>query len=278
MQIPQTLIGTAMGTVIFPTLAALSELEDHHGKRDAMSGALRFIMIASIPSAVGLIFVGQPLIRLLERGAFDTSASALVYSALQFFALGMIVHSALEVIARSFYADKDTLTPLWAALGGATINLVGSFVFSGIYIAEANSFYNLVAAQLPIFGLRPVSGNVAGLALANSLGTAFEVATLLWILRRRWQGINGDQLARTTIKTLVASLTMIPPILIVSLLWDNLGLNERGLAFNVAQVAVETLVGALAFLGVAALLRMNELSALVNLLLRRKPTPEVITT
>ena len=39
MQIPQTLIGTAMGIVIFPTLAALSELDDLSGKRDAMSGA-----------------------------------------------------------------------------------------------------------------------------------------------------------------------------------------------------------------------------------------------
>jgi putative peptidoglycan lipid II flippase len=119
MQIPQTLIGTAMGIVIFPTLAALSELGDENGKRNAMSGALRFILIASIPSAVALIFVGRPVINLLERGAFDASASALVYSTLRFFALGLIVHSALEVVARSFYADKDTLTPLWAALGGA---------------------------------------------------------------------------------------------------------------------------------------------------------------
>jgi len=39
MQIPQTLIGTAMGVVIFPTLAALSELGDEGGKRDAMSCA-----------------------------------------------------------------------------------------------------------------------------------------------------------------------------------------------------------------------------------------------
>lgn len=132
MQIPQTLIGTAMGVVIFPTLAALSELGDEDGKRTAMSGALRFIMVASIPAAVGLIFVGRPLIGLLERGAFDASASALVYSTLQFFAFGMVFHSALEVVARSFYADKDTMTPLWAALGGALINLALSFALSGV--------------------------------------------------------------------------------------------------------------------------------------------------
>jgi putative peptidoglycan lipid II flippase len=81
-----------------------------------MSGALRFIMIATIPSAIGLILIGQPLLSLLEGGAFDASATAIVYSALRAFTLGIIVHSMLEIIARSFYADKDTVTPLLAAI------------------------------------------------------------------------------------------------------------------------------------------------------------------
>jgi putative peptidoglycan lipid II flippase len=270
MQIPQTLIGTAMGTVIFPTLAALSELGDAEGKRDAMSGALRFIMIASIPSAVGLIFVGQPLVRLLERGAFDASASALVYSTLQFFALGLVVHSALEVVARSFYADKDTLTPLWAALGGATINLVGSIVFSNVAAAEANTVYNLTAAQYPALGLQPVTGNVAGLALANSLGVMFEVGSLLWVLRRRWQGINGDLLARTTLKTVTASLVMAGAIVLFDTAWAALNLTDRGLIYDLAQVAGATLVGGLVFFGTAWLLRMTELRSLLGLILKRQ--------
>lgn len=270
MQIPQTLIGTAMGTVIFPTLAALSELGDAEGKRDAMSGALRFIMIASIPSAVGLIFVGQPLVGLLERGAFDASASALVFSTLRFFALGLVVHSALEVIARSFYADKDTLTPLWAALGGAAINLAGSLVFSNVSAAEANSFHNLVAIQYPQFGLQPVLGNVGGLALANSLGVAFEVITLLWVLRRRWQGINENALAQTTLKTLAASLVMALAIVIIDAAWASMGLSGRGLVYDIAQVAVETAGGALVFVLVALLLRMPELRGIFNLVIRRR--------
>jgi putative peptidoglycan lipid II flippase len=276
MQIPQTLIGTAMGTVIFPTLAALSELDDRQGKRDAMSGALRFILIASIPSAVGLIFVGRPLVGLLERGAFDASASALVYSTLQFFALGIVVHSALEVVARSFYADKDTLTPLWAALGGAAINLVGSFVLSDFQAAERSSFYNLVATQFSFLSMQPVTGHVGGLALANSLGTAFEVGLLLLILRRRWQGINEDALTQTTLKTLAASLAMIPAILVVDLLWSSLGLSERGLIFDVLQVAFEALAGVIVFFVVATLLRMNELRTLLNMVLRRVPPQETV--
>lgn len=265
MQIPQTLIGTAMGVVIFPTLSALSEVGDETGKRDAMSGALRFILVASIPSAVGLVVVGQPLIGLLERGAFDASASALVYSTLQFFALGLIVHSALEVVARSFYADKDTLTPLYAALGGAAINLVGSFVFSGVVEVESNLLYNRVLAGQ--IGLAPDTGNVGGLALANSLGVAFEVGFLLVILRRRWHGTNEGTLARTIIKTTMASLIMAAAIVASGFVWRGLGLDDGGFILEVSRLGFEVIIGGLVFFGAAVALQMPEIGILRRLIL-----------
>lgn len=272
MQIPQTLIGTAMGTVIFPTLAQLSALGDENGKRANMTGALKFIMIGSIPSALGLVFVGRPLISLLEGGQFDASASDLVYSTLQFFALGLIVHAVLEVIARSFYADGDTLTPLWAALGGAAINLVLSFTLSGVAQAEsALSAYGVIAATAPgLLAPRPDFGFVGGLALANSLGVMFEVVFLMVILRKRWHGINENALATTTLKTLAASLVMTAAIVAVDLLWVALDLEARGRMLLVVEIAVQVVVGILVFVGTAALLRMEELRALLNLVLRRR--------
>ncbi len=277
MQIPQTLIGTAMGTVIFPTLAALSEVGDEDGKRDAMSGALRFILIASIPSAVGLIFVGRPVIGLLERGAFDASASSLVYSTLQFFALGLIVHSALEVIARSFYADKDTLTPLWAALGGASINLVLSYVLSDVARVEDSLFFNRIAAPI-ITGLTPDVGNVGGLALANSLGVMFEVGFLLVILRRRWHGVNDNVLATTVLKTTIASVIMALAIVLVNTLWTTLGLDNGRLFLTIGQVGVETAIGVITFIVVAYLLGMEELKTLLGFVQREKPKTELLSS
>lgn len=278
MQIPQTLIGTAMGTVIFPTLAALSEVGDLAGKREAMNGALRFILVGSIPSAVGLVLVGQPLLRLLERGAFNAQASILVYSTLQMFALGLIVHSALEVVARSFYADKDTLTPLWAALGGAAINLVLSFALSGVNQYESVfTAYPVVRATYFDLAARPDGGFVGGLALANSLGVAFEVLFLLIVLRTRWHGVKENALAQTVLKTTAASLVMGLAILALNMLWNLLGFAERGLIFNIAQVGIETVVGAVVFVIAAALLKMEELTVFLNIILRRrKRSGEVI--
>lgn len=256
MQIPETLIGTAMGTVIFPTLAALSEMGDEAGKRDAMTGALRFILIATIPSAVGLILVGQPIISLLEGGAFDASASTLVYSTLRFFALGLVVHSALEVVARSFYADKDTLTPLWAAAGGALINFVLALLLSGVASGSLNS------------------NNVGGLALANSLGTTFEVLVLLWLLRRRWHGANESLLMQTLLKTIAASLIMALVIVVINAAWQALGLANKGMIITVLEVGVMVGGGIAAFLIAAYFLKMHELRTLINLILRRKVLSE----
>ncbi len=258
MQIPQTLIGTAMGIVIFPTLAALSEVDDLAGKRGAMAGALRFILIASIPSAVGLIVLGRPLISLLERGAFDASASALVYSTLTMFTLGLIVHSALEVIARSFYADKDTLTPLFAALGGALINFIGAFALSDVAAVDANVLRNHIAAQWPILGIPREMGQVSGLALANSLGVMFEVLALLLILRRRWRGVQGDALARTLLGTLIASLFMAAALIAVDLAWSALAPDDS-LPLTIARLALSGAVGLAVFMLAALLLRMREL-------------------
>lgn len=252
MQIPQTLIGTAMGTVIFPTLSALSELGDVDGKREAMNGAVRFILIGTIPSAIGLIVVGMPLVSLLEGGAFDSTATALVYSTLRFFALGIIVHSILEVIARSFYADKDTLTPLLVAFGGAAVNLITALAFTGV-----------------LTGSPPDVNTVGGLALANTLGVTFEVIVLAIILRRRWRGLGENALARSTAKALLASLLMAAAIVLVQGLWGLLGLTDQGRIFAANLVAIEIGVGAIVFLGTAFVLRMEELGTLWRLIRRR---------
>lgn len=261
MQIPQTLIGTAMGIVIFPTLAALSEVEDMSGKRNAMSGALKFIMVASIPSAIGLILIGQPLLSLLERGAFDSDATSLVYSTLSAFTIGLIVHSMLEIIARSFYADKDTWTPLWAALGGAGINLVLSIWLSGVLASE-----------------NPPIENVMWLAFANSMGVAFEVTVLVFLLRKRWQGINENSVVITTIKTLIASLIMGVGVLAVGQVFALLGLEGR-LIYTLVQLALQVTVGGIIFLIATLLLGMEEVKDIIRILLRRnKANLETVQT
>jgi len=254
MQIPQTLIGSAMGFVIFPTLAALSELGDETGKRRAYAGALRFILVATIPSAVGLLLVGRPAIALLEGGAFDASATDMVFSALQFFSIGIILHSVLEVTARGFYADKDTLTPLLAAVTGAIIGVLTALL------------------------LTPALG-VGALALANSAAIGVEVAILLVILRRRWHGLNGPVVLGALLRSALASVAMAAVILVLdgALAAAGFGQDTGNKLELVIRVAAVVVVGGLAYVIAALLLGMREIRDAIRILLRRGAREEEAT-
>jgi putative peptidoglycan lipid II flippase len=123
---------------------------------------LALILALTIPATIGLLLFGQWAVQVL----YDTEpeATLLITWAVQGYALGMIGHSMLEVTARTFYAQQDTWTPLYVAVGAMGVAIVASFV------------------------LRDMLG-VGGLALANAIGVSVEVAVLLFILLRRWRRI-----------------------------------------------------------------------------------------
>lgn len=251
MQIPQTLIGTAMSTVIFPTLAKLSEVQDEEGRRQAFAGAMSFVLIASIPAATGLVLVGYPLLTLLEGGAFDASATSLVYGTLRGFALGIVVHSVLEISARSFYADKDTLTPLLISVVGVSVNFGLALWLSGV-----------------LLGGPLLLENASGIALANSLGITVEVTILLFVLHRRWNGIAAGPLALTTGKTILASAIMGLGVIGVAQAFEVLGLQGR-FVYTIVQVGVQIITGGVIFLIAALFLRITALGQLLAIFFGR---------
>ena len=261
MQLPETLIGTAMGVVIFPTLATLSAAGDRVGKRAAMSGALRFILIGTILAAFLMVLVGRPLIGILQGGAFSASGADAVYVVLQAFAFGLIVHSCVEIVARSFYADKDTVTPLYVALLSAVINFALALTLPGLLGANAVRFSNVTSVFA--FGMWPFSyAGVNGLAVANTVAVSVEVLVLLLILRQRWQGINGAVLITTIAKTLAASLAMSAAIVLIGVLLN-------GHASGLVQAIIKIGIGVIVFFAVAIALRTREFLELPALLRKR---------
>ncbi len=161
MQLPETLIATAIATAAFPTLSEFAAQGDLDRLRGTLTTTLRVILALTIPATIGLLIFGRLAVQLLfERGAFTAESTTLVTWAVHGYALGLIGQSMLEVGARTFYAQQDTRTPLFVAAGAMTINIAASLI------------------------LRETLG-VGGLALANSIGVTVEVSALLILLRRR---------------------------------------------------------------------------------------------
>jgi len=245
MQLPQTLIGTAMGIVIFPTLAALSANGDLNGKRAAMSGALRFVLIASIPAALMMAVAGRPLVAILEGGAFDPASADRVFAVLQMFALGILTWNALEIVARSFYADKDMITPLISA------------------VIETITF--VVLALLLTQSLQ-----TAGLALANSIAVGVQVIFLAAILRRRWRGMDEGALLKGALKACIGAAAMVAAMVTVAPFVESLALPLDRRLLLLVQAGVQIGVGGAVYLGVMVLLRAEEVLQLPRLILMRQ--------
>jgi putative peptidoglycan lipid II flippase len=158
MQLPETLIATALATAAFPTLSEFAARGQIKQLRGTLRTTLLIILGLTIPATIGLLLFGEWAVRVLYDT--DRAATLLITWAVHGYALGMIGHSMLEVTARTFYAQQDTWTPLYVAVGAMLVAITASFL------------------------LRDAWG-VGGLALANAIGVTVEVITLLLILRRR---------------------------------------------------------------------------------------------
>ncbi|MBI1879616.1 MAG: murein biosynthesis integral membrane protein MurJ, partial [Chloroflexi bacterium] len=198
MQMPQTVIGSAIGIVLFPTMSELAAQGDLAGLRRTTAQTLRIILALSIPAMVGLIVLGQAVIRLMfERGEFGPDSTAAVYQSLQFWALALVGHCALEVVNRLFYAQKDTFTPLLGALAGMIVNL-------GLAVL----LYQVLDA--------------GGLALSNGVAVTVEVLILMAVAHRRMAGVEAGPLLNTLARTLLAAGAMGGAIVVFMRIWPVL--------------------------------------------------------
>ena len=245
MQLPETLIGTAMGIVIFPTLALLSSARDLAGKRSALSGAWRFILLATIPVAALMVLIGREAIGLLVGGNFSLTDVDTIYVVLLGFVPGLIVQSSIEVVARSFYADKDTVTPLYIAILSAVINVAIDYLVVQTW-------------------------GVLGLAIANTIATSIELIVLTLILRRRWQGLDDRALWTLAIKAAIATVVMsIAVLLINTVITSVLDVAKYGFIVHAALVGILFAIGVLVYIGMALLLGLHEIGDLVRAMRNR---------
>ena len=114
MQVPETLLGTAIATAMLPTLAELASRADWSGFRLTIERALRVLIALTIPIAAVLAAGINPLVRAVF--GFDAETSTLITWTTRAYLLTLTGFSIQEVAARSFYARKEPMYPLYAVL------------------------------------------------------------------------------------------------------------------------------------------------------------------
>lgn len=231
---PQGILGQAMGIAAFPTMADLAARHAYDELRQVMLTGLRWLCFLGIPASAGLMVLGRPFIALLlQRGLFDAQATQLVAFALFFYAIGLVPLTAIELIARAFYALNDTLTPVLA--GGVQVLMMGLL----------SRWLTMTMSRL---GYEPLGGLALGFTLSNFL----ELFLLWWLLRRRLGKGHGRFFLRGLIPMLFAGCAM-AAVMTLSLRWSSVWMQALG----------GGLIGSLVYLVLSLAFRLPEMMQLV---------------
>ena len=247
MLLPQGVFAQAVGTAAFPTFAAQAARREWDEMRGTLAATLRVVFFLCLPATVGLLVLGRPLVGLIfERGAFAAASTKVVTWAVAFYALGLVGHAGLEIIARAFYALHDTFTPVWVGGLAVGLNVALSLALPGVF---------------GLIGWPPY----AGLALANSIATLLEMSTLLILIRRRMNGLEGRRTMKAFVKGGLAALVMGTALLAWQAVLRGVGVLALG--------GGDILLGTAVYFGAALLLRAEEPRAVWRLLRRRRQAP-----
>jgi putative peptidoglycan lipid II flippase len=239
-------IAQSLGTVLLPQLSGLAAASDLDGYARALERGMRSVLFLALPATAALLVFAAPLIQaVFEYGAWTHPQTLATAWALQWFAIGIVGHSLLEVLARAFYALSDTWTPVRFGIASVVVNIALSLALVRV-LGDPTALAN---------------GPFGGVALANSLATLAEAVVLLALLRRRVPPLRLAALLPMLARTTAASLAL---ALVGGLLLAALP------ALPAPLRAFAALAGAgLAFAGVALLLGVEEMRVVPRLLLRR---------
>ena len=241
LQIPLGLIGVPLGIVVLPSLSremALGRTTEFAG---LVSRALRLILVAMLPLTGISLVLRQDIVALLFGHGFDQAAIDLTTAAFGAFLLGLPAHALIGILARTFYAQQDTRTPVIAAIVAVVINCSLAFVFVG-----------------PL--------GLAGLSLAIAIAAWIETGLLVFWLLRRIPALPFSPIARLGAKTLLVTAVGSGAAALVASWLETAQGPDPGFVALFARMAIATLVWAGVTVAAAAVLRIEELRSIVGLM------------
>jgi len=252
--LPLGVFSIAISAAVFPTLSHYASLGQVLRMRDTVQQAIRWILFLTFPTAIVMIVLRRPIVNLLfQYGSFGPEAREATQAAFLFYSLGLAGHALVQILARVYFASRDTTTPL-----ALTLISIGANIVLSVTLA-------------PILGIN-------GLALANSVATLVEAGLLFTLLAPRAR-LRLVGLGVSTLKQVCASLlmgvAMFGFIRVTNLPFD-LFVDPPKLILAL-QTIIAGAVGGLVYLAAAYLLRIVELQEIVAVVRTRlRPRPAAV--
>ena len=222
---PVGVIGISFAIAAFPTLSALAAAEKKDMLILELAQAVRQIIFFIVPISLIFLLLRAQIVRvILGSGQFDWAQTIATANTLAFFTFSLLPQAIIPILARAYFALRDTWTPFLIGLIGSLINILG-----GLY------FKNRLG--------------IGGLALAYSLAMTAQVILLWLVLRSRLCTLHESRMFLSFNKIAGAALLMaiFMQILKMPLAWlvdmtKLWGVLTQGALTGLAGLAVYALV------------------------------------
>src|SRR5256712_13771168 len=111
-------------TTLFRSLSHYASLGQVGRMRDAVQQGIRWILFLTLPTIILMIVLRRPIVTLLfQYGSFGAAAREATQAAFLFYSLGLAGHALIQILARAYYASRDTTTPLALTLISIGLNV-----------------------------------------------------------------------------------------------------------------------------------------------------------
>ena len=191
-------------------------------------------------TGLAIIARGDVVVLLFGYGRMDQVSIERTATTLAWLLLALTSESMIAILARAFYAGRDTRTPVFAAVVAVALNVSLSILLAGP------------------FGL-------AGIGLAITVGSWAEAGVLILILAWRRPTFGPLGLLRAGGLALVAGLVATAAGFGAEQVVSNvLDLEPEKLQVLI-ELGATAIVGGLVYLGLAAVLRIPELATILDL-------------
>ena len=250
MQLPIGVFGVAVATITLPVISRIAANVDTSRFGPTLGRAMRLALFLTLPSAVGLWFMAEPVIGLVSQyGQFvanDTHQTAL---ALQFYALGLVAYAGIKVVSPAFYAINRKWTPMLVSFGAVGLNIALNYYF----------MFQLGLGH-------------KGLALSTAICATLNFLVLYLLMRPAAGTLDTIKILSTLLRCGIACLA----IAAVCLAGKNLlpAVLPQTIFFNRILAVLGTIgLAAAAYLAACLLLRVEETRSALDILRRKLKKP-----
>jgi putative peptidoglycan lipid II flippase len=169
VQLPLGLFGVAVATITLPAMSRLATEGITDGFKTTLARGLKLVFLMTLPSAVGMAILAEPIIALIfQRGNYTAQDTEMTALALRTYTWGLIFYAGIKVVQPAFYAIERRYIPLLVSLAAVFVSVVSNYLtvyrwkLGHEYLALGTSLSAIVNFSLLMFAMRKIAGGIQG--------------------------------------------------------------------------------------------------------------------